>query len=284
MKDGCTTKNTNQRRELVLLNPSQGQYFGSLDILDDGANANYNALLVSAQRRLANGITFLSNYTWSHCISEADFGGDITGPGFMNPYNLAQDRGDCNFDIRHIFNTSIVATSSFKGHGVWTALLNNWQVAPLIRALSGEPLNVTTGVDASLTGINLDRPNLVAGIDPYTTSWGPNLQYLNPAAFKRNAAGTYGNLGRDALRGPGQLEFDASLSRIFTLHESLNLEVRAEAFNVINHTNFIAPATGTGIPGISTSGISLAQTSSVFGQITSAGDPRILQFAMKLNF
>ncbi len=182
---GCTTKNTNQRRVLPLLNPSQGQYYGSLDTLDDGANANYNALLVSVQRRLANGITFLSNYTWSHCISEADFGGDITGPGFMNPYNLAQDRGDCNFDIRHIFNTSIVATSSYKHHGIWTALLNNWQLAPLMRALSGEPLNVTTGVDASLTGINLDRPNLVQGVNPYTASWGPNLQFLNPAAFTR---------------------------------------------------------------------------------------------------
>ncbi|HLH03062.1 MAG TPA: carboxypeptidase regulatory-like domain-containing protein [Bryobacteraceae bacterium] len=283
-KKGCSTANTNQRRVLNLLNPAQGQYYGGLDILDDGANANYNALLVSVQRRLANGVTFLSNYTWSHCISEADFGGDITGPGFMNPYNLAEDRGDCNFDIRHIFNTSIVATSSFGNHGIWSALLSNWQIAPLVRALSGVPLNVTTGVDASLTGINLDRPNLAPGVDPYTNNWGPNLQYLNPAAFVRNAPGTYGNLGRDSLRGPGQLEFDASLSRIFALHESLQLEVRAEAFNVINHTNFIAPATGTGIPGISTGGISLGLTSSIFGRITTAGDPRILQFAMKLNF
>jgi hypothetical protein len=80
------------------------------------------------------------------------------------------------------------------------------------------------------------------------------------------------------------LQFDLALSRIFPIHESFRLEVRAEAFNVINHTNFVAPATGTGIPGISTGGISLSTSSSNFGQITNAGDPRILQFAMKLYF
>jgi Carboxypeptidase regulatory-like domain len=281
---GCSTKTTNQRKLFNFLNPSQGQYYGNVDIIDDGANADYNALLVSIQKRLSRGVTFLANYTWSHCISDQDFGGDIGGPGFMNPYSLRQDRGDCNFDIRHIFNMSLVATSPVKGNSLWAHVVGNWQLAPIIRALSGIPLNVLTGTDASLTGVGLDRPNYVANADPYRSSWGPSLQYLNPAAFTPNAAGTYGNLGRDVLRGPGQLQFDLSLSRIFGIHESVRLEVRAEAFNIINHTNFIAAATGTGIPGISTSGISLAENSSNFGQITSAGDPRILQFAMKLYF
>jgi hypothetical protein len=80
------------------------------------------------------------------------------------------------------------------------------------------------------------------------------------------------------------LPLDASLSRIFGLHEAIRLEVRGEAFNTINHTNFIAPATGTGIPGISTSGIQTALNSATFGQITSAGDSRIFQFALKLYF
>ncbi len=268
----CSTSNTNQRKLLGQLNPSQGVFYGNVDITDDGANANYNALLASINKRLSRGTTFLANYTWSHCISDADYTGDITGPGFMNPYSLRQDRGDCNFDIRHIFNASIVATSTVKGSSLWARLLNNWQIAPIVRALSGEPLNVTTGVDASLTGINLDRPNLVAGVNTVNSNWGPGLpQYLNPAAFVANTAGTYGNLGRDALRGPGSLEFDASLVRFFNFSENIRLEARAEAFNVINHTNLIAAATGTGIPGISTSGISLSRSSSNFGQITTAG-------------
>jgi Carboxypeptidase regulatory-like domain len=281
---GCTTSNTNQRKVLAQLNPSQGQYFGNVDILDDGANATYNAVLVSVQQRLSHGVTMLANYTWSHCISDQDFGGDITGPSYQNPYNRRADRGDCNFDIRHIFNTSIVARSPVVGNGLAAHLLGNWQLAPLIRALSGVPLNITTGTDASLTGVGLDRPNLVSGANPYNAVLGSKLQYLNPAAFTVNAPGTYGNLGRDVLRGPYQLQVDLSLSRLFGLTERFKLEARAEAFNVINHTNLIAAATGTGIPGISTGGISLSRSSSNFGQITTAGDPRILQFALKLYF
>jgi hypothetical protein len=285
---GCTTNNTNQRRVLGLLNPDQGKYYAGLDSVYDGGNANYNALLVSAQQRLSRGVSFLVNYTWSHCISQGDFTRDIAGPTFLNPNNLSMDRGDCNFDIRHIFNASIVATSPVKGNGIWAHVLGNWQLAPIIRALSGIPLPVTTGSDTSLTGVNSgdspERPNYIAGVNPYNANWGPQLQYLNPAAFVNNTPGTYGNLGRDVLRGPGYLQFDLALSRIFSIHESIRLEVRGEAFNVINHTNFIAPATGTGIPGISTSGISLSRSSTNFGQITTAGDPRIFQLAMKLYF
>jgi hypothetical protein len=285
---GCTTGNTNQRRFLSVLNPNQGQYYGGVDLINDGGNANYNALLASVQQRLNNGFTFLANYTWSHCISGSDFTRDIAGPTFLNPNNLAMDRGDCGFDIRHIFNLSVVATSPVRGHSFTAHLLGNWQLAPLVRALSGIPLNVSTGLDSSLTGVNSadspERPNLVAGVNPYSTDLGSNLQFLNPAAFTQNAPGTYGNLGRNVLRGPAQVQFDLALTRIFGIRESLRLEVRAEAFNVINHTNLIAPATGTGIPGISSSGISLSRSASNFGRITSAGDPRILQFAMKLYF
>ena len=85
-----------------------------------------------------------------------------------------------------------------------------------------------------------------------------------------NSPGTYGNAGRDAFRGPGLLSFDAAVSRIFALKERLKLEARAEAFNAINHVNLNNPTT--------------ALNSSNFGKITSAADPRILQFAMKLRF
>src|SRR5581483_8219670 len=140
---GCTTGNTSQRRVLSQIDPVQGAYYGSLDFLYDGGNANYNGILASVQQPLSKGLTFLANYTWSHCISEGDFTRDIAGPTFLNPYNLAMDRGDCNFDIRHIFNASVVATSHMSGNSIWAHILNNWQLAPIIRALSGEPLNVT---------------------------------------------------------------------------------------------------------------------------------------------
>ncbi len=280
---GCTNGNSNLRKRLELTNFAQGQYYGNVDQISDGANATYNALLVSANRRLTKGMSFLANYTWSHCISDADFAGDVSGPTFMNPANLRQDRGDCNFDVRHIFNMSVVNTTSFRGRRMLSQILGGWQIAPLVRATSGVPLNVLTGADNSRTGIMLDRPNLVYGVNPYASTGDP-LQYLNKAAFSLNPIGTFGNLGRDALRGPGALNIDMAVTRIFAVRERYNLEVRGEAFNVINKVNYLAPASSTGVPGISSSGINLNANSASFGRITSAGDPRILQIAMKLSF
>ncbi len=180
------TSVTYKNRILYYVNPSQGQYYGDVSMLDDGASANYNGLLASAQHRFSHGFTLLTNYTWSHCISDYDFTTDLNGTGFLNPHNLSMDRGDCNFDIRHIFNLSIVGLSSTKGNSMLDKVLKNWQIAPLVHAQSGAPLNVTTGVDNSLAGTNTitnyDRPNL---INPsiYNSSWGPSLQYINPAAF-----------------------------------------------------------------------------------------------------
>ena len=282
---GCSTTNTTQRKLLNQLIPSQGQYYGNLDIVDDGANATYNALLASVNKRLSQNFTMLANYTWSHCISDGDFRGDVTGPSYQNPYDRRADRGDCNFDVRHILNTSVVATSPVKGNGLVAHLLGNWQIAPLIRALSGVPVNVTTGTDVSLTGVGLDRPNYVAGVQTLNDNWGPNLQYLNPAAFVAATSGTYGNLGRDVFRLPGQLQFDVSLSRVFALRESFKLEVRAEAFNIINHTNMGSlPTSGIGLSATESTGLSTARSSAIFGRFTTAGDPRLLQFAMKLYF
>ena len=157
--------------------------------------------------------------------------------------------------------------------------------APLLRALSGVPVNVVSGTDVSLTGVGLDRPNYVAGVQAVNNTWGPSLQYLNPAAFATPAPGTYGNLGRDVFRLPGQLQFDVSLSRIFAVHESFKLEVRAEAFNIINHTNLGSlPTSGIGLSATEQSGLSTSRSSANFGRLTTAGDPRLLQFAMKLYF
>jgi len=286
----CTTANTQQRKLLNQINPSQGQFYGNVDIVDDGANASYNALLASVNKRLSAGFTMLANYTWSHCISDGDFRGDVTGPSYQNPFDRRADRGDCSFDVRHIFNGSVVATSPVRGSGFVAHVLGNWQIAPLIRALSGIPMSpgsgaLVTGTDNSRTGVGLDRPNLAPGVPVYNANWGPNLQYLNPNAFIPNAIGTFGNLGRNAVRIPGQLQFDVSLSRIFTIHEAFRIEIRGEAFNIINHTNFGSQATsGIGLSASESSGVSGSRSAANFGRITSAGDPRLFQFAAKLYF
>jgi hypothetical protein len=264
---------------MYLENAAQGQYYGSVITTDDGANATYNALLTSVQHRFSHGFTFLANYTWSHCLSDGDFTGNVGNEQYQNQSSRLADRGNCNYDIRHIFNSSLVMITPSVGPGLAGKVLRNWQVAPLVRIASGLPFIVGSGKDNSLTGINLDRPNLVSGVDPYNAAWGPQLQILNPAAFVQNPTGTFGNLGRNVLRAPGQINFDASLSRLFALTERFKLEARAEAFNAINHTNFKVPSTTT----VQITPID-AITASTFGRLTSANDPRILQFAMKLHF
>ena len=281
------TSVTYKNRLLYSLNPSQGQYYGDVSVLDDGANASYNALLASVQHRFNHDFTLLANYTWSHCVSDYDFTTDLNGTGFLNPYNMKMDHGDCNFDIRQIFNASIVATSAVKGDSLLAKVARNWQIAPLLHTQTGAPVNITTGKDNSMAGTNtitnFDRPNVVLP-NMYTGSWGPTLQYLDPAAFAQNAPGTFGSLGRDVVRTPGLLAFDVSADRLFTLTERLRLDVRADAFNAINHTNFGGPTqNGVQIPGIA-SGVNSVLTSTTFGRITLAGDPRIMQVSMKLVF
>ena len=129
------------------------------------------------------------------------------------PNNRNAEKGDCNFDRRHIFNTTLVATSPGVGTGALKGLTEGWQVAPIVSFNSGQPFSVTDGTDVSLTGENSDRPNVVPGVSslPHTL-----VQWFNPAAFAGSCAlaqyagnpycqapGTFGNAGRDIFHGPG---------------------------------------------------------------------------------
>ncbi len=262
-----TTSNTNQRRPLYLQNPTTGASYASITQSDQNGNSRYNGLLMSLQHRFSQGFTLLTNYTWSHCISDVDFTGELAGPQYMNPANRAQDRASCNFDVRQISNTSLIVSSPMHGRSFASMLLKDWQLSPIVQARSGIALNVTLGVDNSLTGVGQDRPDLVGGIYPANRT--PSV-WINRAAFATAALGTFGNLGRSAVNGAPQLNFDLSLVRNFALTERFRLEARGEAFNAINHANFSNPTTSL--------------NSSNFGKILGAGDPRILQFALKLHF
>ena len=197
-----STSNSNVRTVLSLINPTQGQgYSPTMTQIDDGGNSNYNGLLTAMQHRMSNDFSLLANYTWSHCINTGDSPGDVAAPTYENSANPRMDRASCGYDVRHIFNTTLVASSHFNSlhgymHGIPDALLNRWQIAPLIRITSGVPINVTSGVDNSLTGIGLDRPNLVPGVSVYTgvkitQKAAGNLAYINKAAFTQNSVGTY---------------------------------------------------------------------------------------------
>jgi hypothetical protein len=281
-----TTSNTNQRRVLYLANPKLGASYASLNTSDDGAVAHYNGMLLSLQHRFSHGFTFGANYTYSNCISDTEFGAALATPGNSQPFNRHADWGPCIFDTRHNFNITMTAISTVKGGNAWAnRLLSNWQVAPLFHASSGQPLGSTVGKDNSLTGLGNDRPVQILA-NPYPASQGcsfaPCVQWLNPQAFQANALGTYGDLGRNALRGPGTVNLDVALSRIFKFNERFALQARAEAFNVMNRANFVGAISPAGQPGFTTMNTNLS--SSTYGQVQAAFDPRILQFALKLSF
>lgn len=274
-----STKNYNNRTLLSLANPSQGAYYNqNFTQLFTGGTSSYNGMIAALQHRMSRTFSFLANYTWSHCISTGDANGDVTGDSFMVPSDPRRDRGPCGFDIHHIFNSTVVARSNFSTlHGWSGRLANNWEVAPLVRVLSGAPLNVTTGsTDVSLTGQGLDRPNLVANADPYTgqkivpSGKSGNHAYLNASAFSNAATGSFGTLGRNAFRGPHYYDVDMAVNRSFPLHERLSFNLRIEAFNMFNHPFFTTFTTTT--------------SSSGFGWATAAADPRVFQAAGKFTF
>jgi hypothetical protein len=246
-------------------------------------------MLASINHRFASNFTFNANYTYANCISDYDFGAALAGSTNSQLFNRTADRGSCISDTRHIFNASFVATSSVKlSNKLLNQVVNNWQVAPIIHAASGQPLNILVGKDNSLTGLNNDRPNQALP-DVYATSSTPCtakpfcVPWLNPAAFTPNPLGTYGNLARNAVRGPGNVNSDVSITRIFKVRERYNLQVRADFFNIFNHVNLVGAISPAGTVA-SYSTLQQTMTAGTFGQVQSAFDPRIIQFSMKVHF
>jgi hypothetical protein len=179
-----------------------------------------------------------------------------------------------------------VASSHFALTGRLAQAVNHWEIAPLVHITDGAPFTVLSGVDNSLTDTLNDRPNLTSPSKVYThakieSGQSINAQYVNASAFTMNAIGTFGNSGRYAFRGPKFLEVDSAVSRSFALHDRLQMTLRIEAFNVLNHPNFATPESSGYI------GQSTALVSPTFGQITAttnAYGARIFQGAMKLTF
>ena len=151
----------------------------------------------------------------------------------------------------------------------------------------GGGTGIEAGSDRALTGINHQRANQIIG-NPYGDKSGRPLSlWLNPAAFALPDPGTMGNVGRNSIRGPGTWSFDVSLSRAFRFQESQRLEVRAEAYNVLNsfRPGCNSGTTGTAGGSCPVGGVNAVFSSTnVFGQIRNSLDPRIMQFALKYFF
>jgi hypothetical protein len=296
-----STKNTNQRRMFYADNPATGGYYASMDIMDDGASARYQGLLLSTSHRFSSHFQLNANFTDSFCLSDFDFGSALAGSYNSRPFDRHADWGPCISDTRYNFNLTGVAISSWGSGNTWAhRILTDWQLSPLLQARSGQPLGaISTGVDNALTGLTggtageNDRPDQILP-NVYSTSSGcspaPCVQWLNKSAFATpgtalDPVGTFGNVGRNAIRGPHFVDFDLSLVRTFKINERFGLQVRAEAFNLLNHPNFVGGYAPSGLyAGQSYGTLSQTLNAANFGEITGAYDPRVLQFAMKLFF
>ena len=265
-----TTGNVNNRRKLNLQNPAQGQYFGTISQLDDGGTGGYNGFVISVQRRQAKGVTVQANYTLSHCISDlANPELAVAGQNYTIPDNRGYDRGNCpTSDRRHVFNVSTVYQTPAFTSNAMRMLASGWQVSGIVRLRSGPFLSVTSGLDQALTGQGNQRavPLLDNPYDPDKTI----DHYLNPKAFTQPALGSYSPLGANTILGPGLIQIDMGLTRSFQVRERQSVQFRAEAFNLPNHVNPSTPIT--------------AINNANFGKILAAGDPRLLQFALKYVF
>ena len=262
---GATTGNTAARRVLTLLDPVQGAFYGTIGQLDDTGRANYNGLIFSVNRRLVNSVSVLANYTLSKCMSDPATT-ELTGPTIVNPADPGLDYGPCASDRRHVVNLSLIYQSpNQSGDGFMRALISDWQLAPIVRYQSGDRSSITTGVDNALTGVGGQRAVQVLG-NPYGSG---GTQYLNPLAFTSPTTGTYSTLAPFSVVNPSNLQNDLAISRLFRFGPR-SLQFRWEIFNVINKVNYGPPVSSL--------------NSSNFGQLTTAGDPRIMQFALKFMF
>jgi hypothetical protein len=270
-------------------NPRPSPAFGALDMTDTTSYSQYNGMQVGLTHRQSSNLVYQFSYTWSHCIDSAySYGGlgfnNVTS-AITNPYNYNAEKGPCSFDLRHNINANAVYVLPFKGN----RLVEGWQITGIQSWHTGVPFSLGEGDQADL-GNNFDnpRPNVVAGCPVYANQ---NVhQWYNPACFTASAYGTVGDLGRNALVGPGYVETDLGVMKETRITERVSVQFRAELFNLFNHPNFSFPNTGVFTAGSAATGYK-GNPVSTAGQITSlvgsgglSNVARQTQFSLKLLF
>ncbi len=270
--------NTAARRLLTLANPAWGPAYSTIAWLDGGATSSYNGLLVSAQHRLSDNFSVLTNWTWSHCLADPSTT-EITGPNYVDPNNRSADRSNCASDHRHQVNISGLLESPKFNNRMLNMLANGWQAAPIIRMATGNLTSVTYGTDVALTGAGSQRAQQIL---PNVYGDGSVTSYLNVNAFTAPAnapKGVYATTRPFTIAGPPVMNVDLSLSRTFKVREHHSMQFRAEAFNLPNSVMF-GPPVGA-MNNASFGRIAPLAQSSAPGNNTTA---RVMQFALKYAF
>ncbi|HSS98005.1 MAG TPA: hypothetical protein VLK33_13285, partial [Terriglobales bacterium] len=235
----------------------------------------YDGLQVRGDKRFSNGLSLITSYTWAKTITDSQRS-STSAPDLQDNNNRAANRGLWNADTRHRFTLSGVYELPLgKGkkllgnvNGIANKMISGWEVAGIGSFQTGQPLTVTLSFDNPNVGEGAKLPNLLRN-----PNHGPKTvdQFFDTTAFELPPQYTFGNEGISAVTGPGLRNVDVSLIKNTSIGERMNVQFRAEAFNVGNHLIMAAPSTTFGTPN--------------FGKVTSTRlDDRELQFALRITF
>ncbi len=262
-----------------------------IDWFRSSGASSYHSLQMRAEKRFSHGLSFMAAYTWAHSIDDASNAnlGAQNNDDFRDFRHPEWEYGNSSFSVRHravfsyIYELPFGQGKLLAGHvgsGLNT-VIGGWQLAGVATISSGNWFTVTDGngnfsnSDGGTEG-NSQRPNQIG--DPTARPCVPGT-FFNTCAFTDPQLGSYGNVGRNSLQGPGYVIWDSSLFKTFQLSERFRLEFRSEFFNLLNHTNLL----------LSQSGPQESNNSTVFGAtqfgfLTAARAPRQIQFGLKLSF
>ena len=222
---------------------------------NENAISNYNSLQATIEQRLSHGLNFSFSYVWSHFLDDLDsagWGSHSGNTNWQNAYNPSANYGNSNFDVRNAFKGYILYQLPFgrgrqflnSSNSLVDAVIGGWQISDTLVVQSGQPFTPVMQTDTSYalsqssSGFVL-YPNLIG--NPTLANRGVR-QWFNEAAFAPPAAGTFGNVHRNQLTGPGLTTTNLSLSKTFSIWEEVKLQVRGDAQNLFNHPGFGLPA------------------------------------------
>jgi len=245
-------------------------------------DSNYHSMQMKMERRFAKGLSVLANYTWSKSI---DNGSEVFGfTGGSNPqdiYNIAAERAVAGGDVPHRFVAAyVVEIPVGKGRRVnvnrfWDFVVGGFQLSGITTFQSGRPVDVTQAVNTTRTFNALMRPNTLG--NPILPQDQQRLdRFFDTSQFAAASPLSFGTSPRNPVRGPGLANTDLALEKFFTVTERMNVEFRAEAFNMTNTPPFGNPNGGYN------PGLTLAAQG--FGRVTGAGAGRTFQMALKFRF
>jgi carboxypeptidase family protein/TonB-dependent receptor-like protein len=247
--------------------------------------SNYNSLQLRAEKRFSRGLTFLASYTWAHALdiaSNADLGAQ-NGGDFRYFIHPEWEYANSDFDVRRRFVFSYLYELPIgrgkpvfgNAHGVSNQIIGGWQIGGITSVSSGNSFTILNA-NGVANSDGQQRPDLIGNV--HATPCVPG-KFFNTCAFGEPALGTFGNVRRNSVQGPGYQIWDFSLFKNFPISERTKLEFRAEFFNVFNHPNLQFAKSGPQ-NSINTTTFGTPQ----FGFLTAARDPRQIQLALKLSF